>query len=152
MHTVKNIIEISKSPAAVLAALTTKEGIKGWWTTDCECNEAERLATFRFAKPEGLFSFTFRLDGADERGVAMTCVGEQGNPDWIGTKLSFGLAAAGTGTRLTLEHAGFAANDEGFQRVVQGWSYFVGSLKSYVETGVGTPHMGSAALPCAASA
>ncbi len=139
MHTIKNTIEISKSPAAVLAAVTTKAGIQGWWTLDCECNEALRLATFRFVKPQGTMSVTFQLERADDKGVEMICVAQDGQPDWLGTRLAFDISPSSAGTRLELVHSGYPARNEVYDMCTQGWSYFLASLKSYVETGTGTP-------------
>src|SRR5690349_17353917 len=92
MHTIENSALVDSTPATVIQALTTKDGIKGWWTTDCDCNAEAREATFRFEKQAGtVVAVTFRLDGADERSVAMTCVRQINNPGWLGTKLSFAL-------------------------------------------------------------
>jgi len=140
MYSVDHTIEISATPATILAALTTKEGIKAWFTQDCDCNADKREATFRFTKATGTMESTFHLDAADERTVAMTCIATRGNDEWRGTKLSYELSPAGAGTRVRLLHAGFAAKSEVYDNTVKGWAHFLGSLKQYVETGVGTPY------------
>ncbi len=140
MYSIDHSIEISAPAAKILAALTTKEGIKAWFTEDCECNTDKREATFRFRKQTETMESTFHLDAADERAVVMTCIATRGNDDWRGTKLSYELTPAGAGTRVRLLHAGFPAKSEVYDNTVKGWAYFLGSLKQYVETGVGTPY------------
>lgn len=140
MYNVDHTIEVSAPASKILAALTTKEGIKAWFTADCDCDAAKHEATFRFRKATGTMQSTFRLDSADERTVAMTCIATLGNEDWLGTKLSYELTPVGAGTRVRLVHAGFASKSEVYDNTVKGWAYFLGSLKQYAETGVGTPY------------
>jgi len=141
MYTIENNLRISATPARVLAALTTKEGIKGWWTTDVDCDSDKREATFRFQKQATQMAVTFRLDDASEQRVAMTCIRETNNHDWLGTVLAFELAADGDGTRVRLLHSGFPANNEVYAMCTKGWAFFAGSLQSYLETGKGEPHI-----------
>ena len=51
------------------------------------------------------------------------------------------LIPDGNTTRVEFEHARVAADDEVFANLVKGWAHFLGSLKSYLETGKGTPHV-----------
>jgi uncharacterized protein YndB with AHSA1/START domain len=139
MHTIENSTLITTTPARVLTALTTKEGIRGWWTTDCDADCEKHEATFRFDKQDGETASTFRLDSADERGVAMTCIRHDG--DWLGTKLVFKLSADGDKTRVDLVHSGYPAKNELYEMCVKGWGFFLGSLKQYLETGKGEPHV-----------
>ena len=141
MHTIENTIQIAATPSRILEALTTKEGMQGWWTTDVECNEAKREATFRFArKTSEAMAVTFQLLSADEQGVVMKCIRDTNNPDWMGTTLAFKLATiAGGKTRVDLSHAGYPAKNELYDQCVKGWAFFLGSLQKYVETGTGEP-------------
>jgi uncharacterized protein YndB with AHSA1/START domain len=141
MHTIEDRIRITATPSRVVEALTTKEGIRGWWTTDVDCDSEKREATFRFEKQSEVMTATFRLDSADERGVAMTCVHTTNNGDWLGTKLVFDLAVDGDGTQVVLRHSGYPAQNEVYANCTKGWSFFITSLKSYIETGKGEPHV-----------
>ena len=100
MYSIENQIQIAATPARALVALTTSDGLRGWWTASTDCDVARREATFRFERQAGTMAATFRIDRADERGVAMTCIGEQNNAEWLGTKLEFGLATVDGGTRV----------------------------------------------------
>lgn len=141
MYSIENQIQIAATPARALVALTTSDGLRGWWTANTDCDVARREATFRFERQADTMAATFRIDRADERGVAMTCIREQNNADWLGTKLEFGLAAVDGGTRVALVHSGYRAKNEVYDSCTKGWAYFLASLKSYLETGTGTPHV-----------
>lgn len=142
---IENQIQIAATPNRIREALTTHQGQTGWWTTDVECDAERREATFRFARPTNTMAVTFRLDGADEHRVAMTCIRETNNSDWLGTELVFELAPEAGGTRVALVHAGYPAKNEVYDACTKGWAFFLGSLKSYVETGTGQPHTKPAA-------
>jgi hypothetical protein len=43
------------------------------------------------------------------------------------------------GTRLLFTHDGFIEYDEAYEQTRGNWDYFLDSLKSYLETGKGTP-------------
>jgi uncharacterized protein YndB with AHSA1/START domain len=142
MHTIQDSTSIKTTPARALEALSTKEGFKGWWTTDCDCDAEKQTATFRFEKQgSGLLEATFRLDSKDAQRIAMTCVSHTNKGDWLGTKLVFTLTPDGDTTRVDLVHSGYPAKNDVYAACVKGWTFFLGSLKSYIETGKGEPHV-----------
>ncbi len=59
---------------------------------------------------------------------------------WEGTTITWDLAPASTGTTLRFGHYGFAVVDAGYEQTRTGWAYFLESLKTYLETGEGTPY------------
>jgi uncharacterized protein YndB with AHSA1/START domain len=150
-YTIAHAIEISAAAPQVLSALSTKQGFAGWWTTDVDCDAAKREATFRFAKPEHTCAMSFHLDTLDDRSIAMTCIAEDGSPEWLGTELAFRLSPAAGGTRVELVHSGFRARTEHFEVCTNVWAMFLGSLKSYVETGVGQPFQRAPEISAAAA-
>jgi uncharacterized protein YndB with AHSA1/START domain len=94
---------------------------------------------------------TLTLDRADNRGIAMTCVNVQDNPDWLGTELEITLTPiAGSKTRVDLVHAGYPSKNECYERSIQGWAYFLTSLAQYATTGKGTPFDAKVAAPAPA--
>jgi hypothetical protein len=58
-------------------------------------------------------------------------------PSWVGTSLAWQISPDATGTEVAFEHAGW--KDDAPEPVVQGWRHFLGSLRSFVETGAGQP-------------
>jgi uncharacterized protein YndB with AHSA1/START domain len=143
MHEIKNSIEITASPARVLEALTTKAGILGWWTVDADVGDRE--AAFRFDKPNRPMEVNFAIERKVVSGVAMVCTRETNNADWLGTHLTFGLTETPKGTRVDLLHAGYRAKNESYEMCTKGWAFYLGSLKSYLETGHGEPYQSARA-------
>ena len=135
-------LEIAATPAVVAKALTTTEGHRAWWVPTAKVGtKLGELASFRFDKKDGMhMAVTFRIDRQDEHGIEWTCVAEENNPDWIGTRLAIRLAGSGGGTHVELLHAGFREKTKVYEMCIGGWQYFMQSLKTYAETGRGTPH------------
>lgn len=140
MERITKSIDIHADPSRVFQAITTTEGERAWWTTDCEVGNKEgEAAVFRFEGKK--MEVRFRIDRLDtNRTVEWTCVGHQNNPDWQDTRVAFRLSHSGQGTRLEFEHTGWRAKTKVYEMCDGGWSHFMNSLKSYVETGSGTPH------------
>ena len=139
MNTIKEKLIIRGTPAKVFEALTEQRGYNGWWSKDCEIarkpGEESRL---RFNKDGAIVSMRFRVDEVvPNRSVCWTCVGHD-MPSWIGTTLRWEIATENGATEVSLEHAGWKEGDVP-EPVVQGWRHFVGSLRSWVETGQGQP-------------
>lgn len=137
MQTIEQTIDITGQASNILTALTTHDGVAGWWTDDCDVSAKQ--ATYRFKRADGERVMTFRIDEMTSAGVAMTCTSQQNNPDWIDTKLSFSLSRHGDRTRVALVHAGYPENNECYAQCQRGWTHFMASLKKYIETGVGEP-------------
>ena len=133
MYTIENTIEIAAPASKILAALTTEAGLRGWFAESATFDGTH--ATFTFARPEITRSVSFSVDRCDARGIVMSCTAEHNNPEWRGTTLAMSVES----NRVRLVHAGYPAKDECYERCVQGWAYFMPSLKAYVETGRGTP-------------
>jgi len=148
-------IDLAASPATVYAALSTQDGLRGWWTQTCDADETQGgRATFRF----GPHHKTMRIDRLDPgREVQWTCVGAHlevpgmAPDEWVGTTIAWRLAPDGhTGTQLDIEHVGLTPALACWELCRTGWDQFIGSLQSYVEQGKGQPFV--PADPCAATA
>ena len=53
--------------------------------------------------------------------------------------MTWQLTAVQDGTRVVFTHDGFAEVDAVYEQTHGNWEYFLGSLKSHLETGKGTP-------------
>lgn len=138
MFTINSTIDLAAPLASVRTAVTTEAGYRAWWAQDADFDGRE--GTFRFARPDETRSVTFRVDRCDERGILMTCVAQENNPDWIGTTLAIELSETSTGTRLDLVHSGYPAKNEVYERCSEAWPYFLRSLARYLTTGTGEPY------------
>jgi len=144
-------LRIGASPATVYRALTTQQGIEGWWTATCSVSrETGGDVTVRFDRT---FK-TFHIDRlVPSTLVRWRCIdarleipGHSLRPDeWVGTVIQFSLRgdAAGGGTVLSLAHIGLLPRFDCYEICCAGWVQFLESLKQYCETGVGAPFGGS---------
>ncbi len=99
-------VTINAPVESVFAAVSTVEGLSGWWTTD----------TSGSPEPGGELRFTF-TDGTavmrvEERAPALqrwTCLGHTGQPEWEHTTVTFRLTKLAPAiTRLQFPTAGCA--------------------------------------------
>ena len=58
-------------------------------------------------------------------------------PEWIGTHISWELAAVESGTKVMFSHSNFAPNVATVP--TNAWTFYLNSLKAYVETETGQP-------------
>jgi uncharacterized protein YndB with AHSA1/START domain len=124
--------------AAAYLALTTQDGITGWWTSRAEVSGAAVGDVLKMSFPDASFTWDMRVDRVDTPTlVEWDCIG--GPPGWDKTRVRWGVQAAETGVVVRLDHTGFAAVDDTFRIVTVGWSQMLLSLKAYLETGVRKP-------------
>lgn len=123
---------IKATPAVLRAALTTDEGVSGWWAPTVT-PESEVLAV-----SFGDRGVEVRVIVTPERVVwdVLSCSAE---PDWVGTTIEFATAAHTDGTiDLAFTHRGLGALPCA-EDCFAGWTHFLPSLAAYVESGVGYP-------------
>lgn len=123
------------SPEALYAALTTVDGLTGWWTTDTTLDPDGNLR-FRFGEVGG-FDMAI-LDLQPDKRVLWAVV--DGPPEWVGTTVSFDLVREGEWTIVLFAHAGWREPVEFMSHCSTKWASFLLSLKALVETGTGAPH------------
>ena len=138
MNSIKDELQIHATSAQVYAALTQQSGYRSWWNAVAEVPEVVGgEAQLRFVKDGTPVNMRFRIDSLQPHvGVKWTCIGHD-MPSWVGTTLDWKLSAQGGSVLVSFEHAGW--KDGGPDAVAQGWKYFLGSLKLYLETGTGQP-------------
>ena len=117
----------------VFHALTDADELKRWWITD-GISEPRAGGRFRYewkmADPsndhvqEGTYD-----EVVDGERVAFPWAGPAGD-----SRVTLTLFDSNGGTRVSLVHAGIAADDE-FERYEQGWQGFLANLKSVLEGG-----------------
>jgi uncharacterized protein YndB with AHSA1/START domain len=138
MSSIEQEVRIKAPVNEVYDALSRQTGYRGWWNAVAEVAESvEGEAQLRFVKDGNPVNMRFRIDEmkVNER-VRWTCV-EHDMPVWVGTTLTWGLEEANGSVRVSFEHGGWKGAPP--EPVAEGWKHFLGSLKSYVETGTGQP-------------
>ena len=120
----------------VYKALTTGEGLCGWWTNNVQGE----------SKVGGVLQFRFHGGGFDMKVLELHPAKHvlwqvvDGPKEWIGTKISFDLKQEGAWTIVLFKHKGWKEPVEFMHHCSTKWGVFLLSLKSLLETGTGAPH------------
>ncbi|WLD91774.1 SRPBCC domain-containing protein [Alkalihalobacillus sp. AL-G] len=132
-------VQLKSDVQAVYGAITTPEGIKGWWTTDCRVStEVGGKSSFYFEKL--LFNSMEIIELAPFKKVRWKCV--EGWSEWVGTEVVFTLSESEEGgTTLQFEHIGLTPDLKCYKMCSKGWDTTLKSLKAFVDTGKGKPHV-----------
>ncbi len=131
-------INIDTKPEKVYAALTTQEGLRGWWTADTKADEkVGGKAEFGFDKRGIVFRMKIEKLEAGKR-VVWTCHGDQS--EWNGTTLTWDLTANDRGTTVRFIQSGWKAVTEMYSICNSTWGELMYRLKSYAEGRNPGPH------------
>src|SRR6202046_2115326 len=124
------------SPDDVYAALTTIEGLSGWWTRDTtgKPDDVGGVTAFRFVPGGFSMKVVELLPG---KSVLWEVV--EGPDEWIGTRVSFELSQAGDFTIVLFEHRGWSEPVEVMSPCSPRGAPSRLSLKQLAETGTGAP-------------
>jgi uncharacterized protein YndB with AHSA1/START domain len=131
-------LEVSiKAPAHdVFEAIATADGVKHWWTTDAKALPT-RDSVSEFGFGNRAVVMRMRVDAIDpDRRLRWECLDQP--EDWTGTVLEFGLSQDGGATRVIFSQTNWRGSVDGTKYTGR-WRYFLDSLRSYLETGQGTP-------------
>jgi uncharacterized protein YndB with AHSA1/START domain len=125
----------ASTSAAVYKALTTLDGLSGWWTTQTGSN----------GKVGGVIELRFGLGGIDMKVLELIpdtrVVWEvvAGPAEWLGTTVSFDIAQDGDWNLVRFKHKGWKEQVDFMHHCSTKWGVFLLSLKSFLETGKGAP-------------
>ncbi len=141
MADINHRIGIKAPISKVYAALSTVEGVAGWWTKE----------TSGVSNPGGAISVRFLSPGGKEIGSMKYDVVElepdkkvqwrftAGPEEWIGTDVVFTLYQADGYTIVLFSHMNWRKVVEFTGHCSMKWAIFLLSLKDLVETGKGRP-------------
>jgi uncharacterized protein YndB with AHSA1/START domain len=130
---------IEVPPQRIWDALTKPTEIGHWWTNDLNVTSVVgSIAEFRFGE---WGDFVIRLEVAElDEGSKVRWISRRGPAaHWEGTSVTWRLTPVHNGTQVVFNHDGFVQADERYEMTSVWWEHFLGSLKSYLETGKGTP-------------
>jgi uncharacterized protein YndB with AHSA1/START domain len=130
-------LEVDAPAKEIAEALTTQQGIAGWWTDDVSFPSGAG-ATMTLGFPIAPLPFQLRVDEADEQQVAWTSIGEF-PPHWAGTRVVWTLAPAGESTTVHFVHDGWASDEGPFGSSALTWGRLMDTLKRFAETGTPAP-------------
>lgn len=147
---------ISTPVDKVFQAITTQEGLAGWWTPEATAQQTVNTVA-RFPFGPSYFKEMKITELIPQRLVKWLCI--SGDKQWIGTTLSFEFerfdqqsrqsspeisgqleqSRTDTGTVLTFHHNDWKDYTPMFAECSYTWGQFLRSLKLFCETGVGAP-------------
>jgi len=138
--------------AAVFAALTTLDGLGGWWIADVSGDPSEGgEVTFRFDDDH----VTMAVEHVEPASlVVWRCTESTKFSEWIGTGVWFDLRdrdGSGSATVIRFRHVGLVPSCDCYELCASGWDHFMRSLVSFAEGKGGYPR-GSAEWEAARSA
>jgi hypothetical protein len=125
----------------VFDAITTLDGLRGWWTPFVRGS----AGTLRF-QFEGLSQhIIMRVDEArPDSLIKWTCLTHSALAEWNNTSVIWDLRQIGPDQcELRLEHVGLNQGLECYDYCEVGWDQYLSSIASYVERGQGTPYRSS---------
>lgn len=136
MADIHHRVGIAAPAAEVYQALTTDEGLSRWWTTDTRgAGDVGSVIRFRFDGGGPDFEVVELQPG---KLVRWKHAGEV-PPAWMGTEVSFHLAAEQQQTIVRFVHADWADASDFMAHCSTKWAVFLLSLKDALETGTGRP-------------
>ena len=128
----RRYLGVRAAPDAVRAAVSTAEGVSGWWFPTTTVGDG------RLSVAMGASGVELEVYSEDDDVVwdVLDCPVE---PAWVGTRIRFAADPDGRGgTALTFTHHGLAMLPC-LEVCTAGWSWYLPSLAAHAETGAGTP-------------
>lgn len=129
---------VAATPETTLAALRTTDGVSGWWGR--AAGSADVGATLEVSFLGGRQRIRMHVEPSSEHRVVWSVEAAPLTPEWVGTTIIFEVEEAGVGATIHFRHQGLTPGLECFDMCRAGWTHYVGSLVSYVETGQGRPN------------
>ena len=128
-------VGIKSPPDRVYKALTTIDGLSGWWTKNTQGE----------GSPGGVIQFRFGPGGFDMKVLELRPDAHvlwevvDGPEEWVGTTVSWDLKQEDDYTSVLFKHQGWREPVEFMHHCSTKWAVYLLSLKSLVETGKGAP-------------
>lgn len=136
MAEIRHMLLIDAPVDVVYRAVTEQEGLAAWWTRETlAAPEAGAIIQFKFGDRYLNKMKVLALEPV--RTVEWECVG--GDEQWIGTRFKFDLEKQGDQTLLRFFHTEWREVTDFYAHCNYQWGFYLKSLKSYCETGEGTP-------------
>jgi len=134
-----------KAPLAkVVEAVSTVEGVAGWWTKDTTGTSGlGGKLTARFTDPAGkeIGKMNFDVTKLDQNKTVWWRFTD-GPEEWIGTDVTFDLSRQGDYTIVVFGHRNWREAVEFTAHCSMKWATFLLSLRALAETGKGSPSPG----------
>ncbi len=127
--------DVDAKPETIRRALTTAEGVAGFWTDDANV-PAEVGKTLMLRFPDAPEAFDLVLTESDDKVISWRT--KSFPPQWVGTEIRWEIAGGDNTSTVAFRHGTFADETEQGQ-VAYVWGQVMAQLKQYAETGVAAP-------------
>jgi len=134
MATISLLVKVKGTPEEIFEQLTTADGIEKW-LTKASYSSDEDSGELRL-RLWGDTDFIVRESTPVSR-VVWHCVSQDNR--WFGTDIIFRLRPESDRTVVLFDHDGWPEISDFFRDCATSWAYFLLSLQSLIEKGVGTP-------------
>jgi uncharacterized protein YndB with AHSA1/START domain len=138
-------LRIDAAPHDLYQAVTTAQGVQGWWsaTTSGEGDEI----TVRFGGDN--FQTLKLVDLIPDRHAEWEWIAQyfpiEETPqtdEWVGTRISFDIQPNPDGSStLVFTHIDLTPQLACYDLCLPGWNFYLSSLTHYLEEGVGSPYI-----------
>lgn len=136
MPAIEHLNTIKAPVSRVYEALTSQEGLAEVWTTELTVKPEEgSTSEFHFGADTDKMQITKLEPG---KRVEWRCI--ESDPQWVGTVISFDLSEQKGITTVVLKQDGWKEVTDFYRFCNYHWGWFLYSLKSYCEEGVGFPY------------
>jgi uncharacterized protein YndB with AHSA1/START domain len=136
MAEIRHNVAIKATPEIIYKALTTQEGLAGWWTNNTIAKpELEFINIFVFGKFRNEMKVTKLIQNKKLEWECINSIEE-----WIGTQISFELEERNNHTLLRFTQRGWKEMTDTFAGCNYDWAVSIESLKALCEKGSGAPY------------
>ncbi|NNL92129.1 MAG: SRPBCC domain-containing protein [Saprospiraceae bacterium] len=139
MANLRHNLVIKATLQEVYKAITTQEGLRGWWTIEATAKPEVGFVN-HFSFSEKYFNKMKIVELNPPRFVLWKCL--DGDKEWIGTDVRFELEELEGETYLKFSHLNWAHETDYYGVCNFHWGRFMESLKLLCETGQGGPYTG----------
>ena len=133
MAAIHHQIGVNVSIDEVYRAITTLEGLSGWWTKTTGDTGVDGILCFHF----GEHTVEMEIQGLDKNKVVWKCIIEEG--EWKDTLIKFELVESDEQVFINFSHTDWAQQTDFCAHCSMKWAVFMLSLKDYLEKGKGQP-------------
>ena len=140
MPDISQELTIETKPQAVFEAITSPEGISGWWSNHVNATpKVGSVVEVRFENG-GVFKMEITELEVSEKVYWKVRLSPH---NWEESTITWDITPTSNGTRLLFGQHDLRVGATGYtiEETQAGWEYFLASLKSYLETGKGTPYL-----------
>jgi uncharacterized protein YndB with AHSA1/START domain len=132
---IRHNVVIKATPEKIYEAVTTQEGLTSWWAKQTTARpEIGFVNVFTFGKIRNEMKVVMLTPN---KRVEWKCINSI--EEWTDTDISFDMEENDGRTILRFAHSGWRAATDTFASCNYDWAIFMKSLKSFCETGTGTP-------------